>query len=251
MGNVREKDLTVLLDSLVNSKERRKQVWEEEMQRMNTVPEKDKGEDHHDDKSKGDDDSMSPLSGFKAILASSVSPKASQQSRSQSGSSTPSRSAHSGGSRTPMGGEEMVSVQMIYQAAFGFWLYSFDDEIAAELNNKFDIISLLADVARNAVKEKVVRVIVATFRNLAEKAPNANISAMLGCKCLPLMESLSGRKWSDEEVTQDIDAVKELLSDKLKGMRCVPECREQERHLLTLSTTANTINSSLSSLPGD
>lgn len=231
LDNLQEEDLAELVESLVQNKERRREIWNAEMKQMNEVPEKGKGSDEEDDNNSkdGDDDPkankdhMLPLTGLKTILASSISPKqsSSQQnsSRSQSGTSTPSRSTtqQSGGSRTPM--EDLVSVQMIYQAAFCFWLFSFDNEIAAELNNKFDIISILADVARNAVKEKVVRVIVATLRNLAEKAPNANISAMLGCKCLPLMESLSGRKWSDEEITQDIDAVKELLSEKLKGMR--------------------------------
>jgi V-type H+-transporting ATPase subunit H len=222
LDNLNEEDVLELADSLVKSKERRREVWEEEMKRISKVPEKGKGSDN-DDEDDDDKDTangpMLPLTGLKAILVSSVSPKQSSKSRSQSGSSTPSQSAtqQSGGSRTPM--DDMVSIQMIYQAAFCFWLFSFDKEIAAELNNKFDIISVLADVARNAVKEKIVRVIVATFRNLAEKAPNANISAMLGCKCLPLMESLSGRKWSDEEITEDIDAVKELLSEKLKGMR--------------------------------
>ena len=42
---------------------------------------------------------------------------------------------------------------------------------------------------------------------------------MLGAKVLPLVESLSARKWSDEEIDEDLQLVKEVLSDKLKGMR--------------------------------
>jgi hypothetical protein len=209
MDNLEEEHVSELLDSLVDSRERRGQVWKEEMRRMSEVPEE--GEEHPNSRT----DEMSPLNGLKAILVASTAPKpsTSSQSTNQSGSSTPSQSY---GTRTP---REDISIQMVYQAVFCFWLLSFDEEIAGELNAKFGIIPILADCARNAVKEKVVRVIVATLKNLAEKAPSANISAMLGSKCLPLMESLSGRKWSDEEITQDIDVVKELLSEKLKNMR--------------------------------
>jgi len=51
------------------------------------------------------------------------------------------------------------------------------------------------------------------------KAPEANAPPMLGAKVLPLVESLSARKWSDEEIDEDLQLVKEVLSDKLKGMR--------------------------------
>lgn len=226
MENLRDQDLTKLVDSLVESKERRRQIWKEEMERMGKVPDQEQKED--DDKDETSSSSSSPLSVLRSILIASTAPKQSspfssssanvQQSNSESGSSTPSNrpTASTSGTKTPV---EDVSIQMVYQAVFCFWLFSFDEEIAGELNAKFGIIPLLADVARNAVKEKVVRVIVATLKNLAEKAPNANVSAMLGSKCLPLMESLSARRWSDEEITQDIDVVKELLGEKLKGMR--------------------------------
>ena len=216
LDNLTEGDLSALVDSLVKSKELRREVWAEEMARMSTVPEeREAGKAGGQDGSSGDH--VTPISGLRSLLVASVAPKPSpppsQQAGESSGSSTPSRPTP--GSRTPM---EEVSVQMVYQAVFCFWLFSFDVEIASELNVKFGIIPILADVARNAVKEKVVRVIVATLKNLAEKAPQENISAMLGCKCLPLMESLAGRKWSDEEIPQDIDVIKELLSDKLKVM---------------------------------
>ena len=70
---------------------------------------------------------------------------------------------------------------MCYQVGFCFWLLSFDQEIAEEINKyalhsslagetlmayyrKFDIIPVLTDIAKAAVKEKVIRIIIATFR---------------------------------------------------------------------------------------
>ncbi|UZJ57220.1 hypothetical protein CBS101457_006540 [Exobasidium rhododendri] len=212
IDNLREEDLNQLVDSLVDSRQKRREIWDEEMALQSKVPEEeDKGKDPSSE-------GLSPLQGLKSILFASTSPSSSSHSPSSqtntSGTSTPTPSTSSG-SRAP---KDEVSNQMIYQAVLCFWLFSFDEDIAGQLNAKLSIIQLLADVARNAVKEKVVRVIVATLRNLAEKAPSANISAMLGSKCLPLMESLSVRKWSDEEITQDIDIVKEILSEKLKIM---------------------------------
>jgi V-type H+-transporting ATPase subunit H len=70
--------------------------------------------------------------------------------------------------------------QMSYQVGFCFWLLTFEQEIAEEINKyvpardivplqlttprKYDIIPLLTSVAQNAGKEKVIRVIIATFR---------------------------------------------------------------------------------------
>ena len=70
---------------------------------------------------------------------------------------------------------------MSYQVCFCFWLLTFDQEIAENINKfvvlrfillcrtqsphrTYDIVPLLTDVAQAAVKEKVIRVIVATFR---------------------------------------------------------------------------------------
>jgi V-type H+-transporting ATPase subunit H len=72
--------------------------------------------------------------------------------------------------------------QMSYQVAFCIWLLSFEQNIAEQINKyilsfhdciyflmiikyrQYDIIPTLVEVAQNAVKENVIRVIVATFR---------------------------------------------------------------------------------------
>ena len=72
--------------------------------------------------------------------------------------------------------------QMSYQIGFCFWLISFEPHIAENINasvfhrtlsacaqysacsSKYDIIPVLTDIAQSAVKEKVIRVVIATFR---------------------------------------------------------------------------------------
>ncbi|TFK55012.1 ATPase, V1 complex, subunit H [Heliocybe sulcata] len=103
--------------------------------------------------------------------------------------------------------------QMSYQVIFCLWLLTFDETVAEQINKKYDIIPLLTDVAQAAVKEKVIRVVVATFRNLITKAPSANLPSMLVAQLLPFMKNLSTRKWSDEDVLEDV----QFLQDELKS----------------------------------
>lgn len=77
---------------------------------------------------------------------------------------------------------------------------------------KYDIIPLLVDVAQAAVKEKVIRVVVATFRNLITKAPTQNLPAMLVANLLPFSQNLfANRKFSDEDIVEDVKWVRDEL----------------------------------------
>lgn len=53
---------------------------------------------------------------------------------------------------------------MTYELVFAIWLLTFDRDIAANLNQKYDVIPTLIEVAKQAVKEKIIRVVVATFK---------------------------------------------------------------------------------------
>lgn len=72
---------------------------------------------------------------------------------------------------TPHAIDSLVSIlkkssapQKVYELTFAIWLLSFDDEVAKNLDRKCHVISTLVDFAKSAVKEKVIRVIMATFR---------------------------------------------------------------------------------------
>ncbi|CDH54650.1 atpase v1 complex subunit h [Lichtheimia corymbifera JMRC:FSU:9682] len=108
--------------------------------------------------------------------------------------------------------------QVTYEIVFAIWLLTFDRDIAANLNKKYDVIPTLIEVAKQAVKEKIIRVVVATFKNLIDKAPRSNLSAMLVAKLLPFVEHLSTRKWYDQEVVDDIEFVQERLQDNFQSL---------------------------------
>ncbi|KAF7725716.1 H(+)-transporting V1 sector ATPase subunit H [Apophysomyces ossiformis] len=108
--------------------------------------------------------------------------------------------------------------QQVYEVTFAIWLLTFDKEIAANLNRKYDVIPTLIEIAKSAVKEKVIRVVVATFKNMIDRAPKANLSAMLVARLLPFVEHLSERKWSDPEVVEDIDYIKGELQTNFENL---------------------------------
>ncbi|KAJ7771798.1 ATPase V1 complex subunit H [Mycena metata] len=113
--------------------------------------------------------------------------------------------------------------QMSYQVAFCIWLLSFEQNVAEEINKKYDIIPLLVDVAQGAVKEKVIRVIVATFRNLVVKAPRENLPAMLVAQLLPFAKNLCTRKWSDEDIIEDVQFLRDELNANFQSLTTYDE----------------------------
>ncbi|EDR11015.1 uncharacterized protein LACBIDRAFT_316108 [Laccaria bicolor S238N-H82] len=113
--------------------------------------------------------------------------------------------------------------QMSYQVAFCLWLLSFEQNISEQINKQYDVIPKLIDVAQGAVKEKVIRVIVATFRNLVVKAPAANLPAMLVCQLLPFIKNLATRKWSDEDILEDVRFLKDELNTRFQSLTTYDE----------------------------
>lgn len=70
--------------------------------------------------------------------------------------------------------------QKIYELTFAVWLLSFDEEVAKNLDRKCQVIPTLVEMAKLAVKEKVIRVIIATFRVSCCLAYTCNISDING-----------------------------------------------------------------------
>ncbi|KAJ9065428.1 H(+)-transporting V1 sector ATPase subunit H [Entomophthora muscae] len=115
-------------------------------------------------------------------------------------------------------GKERSNPQMLYQIIFCFWLMSFEAEIAEEFDIQHNIIPLLIEIAKTTGKEKLIRVIVGTFKNLLEKAAESNISVMIGHKLYEFVDALSSRKWNDTEIQEDLEFLKTELQNIVAGM---------------------------------
>lgn len=227
----------VLLEALLRTQKYREQAYDYDVAKMGEAPstsgkakavhDDDDGsgsQQQHEDVDRGFLSELAQILRTSNVPATGSSFNSSVNSPAGSGSATPSRqnsssvastlvaSANNGTNTTRAG------TQLIYQVVLCFWLLSFHKDIASELNVKLGLIPLLADVARNAVKEKVTRVTVATLRNLLTKAPDVNAPVMLGSKCLQLSENLLSRKWSDEEIEDDLSYIRTELAERLKTM---------------------------------
>ncbi|GAA5963528.1 hypothetical protein JCM8115_003399 [Rhodotorula mucilaginosa] len=120
------------------------------------------------------------------------------------------------------------SPQMQYQLAFCFWLLTFDQTIAEEINTRYNLIPLLLDLAKQAIKEKILRVVVSTFRNLVTRAPKQNLAPMLVAKVLPwIQQSMQGRKFSDDEIKEDVDFLADELKSSFDGMTTFDEYKSE------------------------
>ena len=108
--------------------------------------------------------------------------------------------------------------QLLYECCLCLWELSYDSFVAARIDRDYDVIPLLIDTAKAAIKEKVVRVCIATLRNLAEKAIDANVGSMLVHKLLPCCESLATRKFNDEDIPNDLQAITEALSENFQRL---------------------------------
>lgn len=109
--------------------------------------------------------------------------------------------------------------QMQYQVIFCVWLLTFNDQIATRIQNNHMIIPVLADILNATEKEKVKRIILASFRNLLEKPKlpeivKANCLCMLQSKVKKLVDLMKQSNIEDPDIVEDID----FLEKKLEGL---------------------------------
>ncbi|KAJ2395075.1 H(+)-transporting V1 sector ATPase subunit H, partial [Coemansia sp. RSA 2603] len=107
------------------------------------------------------------------------------------------------GGRAPRG---VVAVpQTQYEVVFCLWLLTFEKPIAESLNRTYDVIPLMVEIARAAVKEKVIRIIVATWCNMLNLAGDANVPNMLVAQVPACLQTLAtGRTLKDQDLRDDI-----------------------------------------------
>ncbi|XP_064454822.1 V-type proton ATPase subunit H-like [Ornithodoros turicata] len=117
--------------------------------------------------------------------------------------------------------------QIQYQLGFCLWLMAFIPELAEKMN-KANVIPVLADILNGSGREKVARVMLATFRNLIEKpveeeVRRENCIAMVQCKVLKTLEILSAKKYEDPDILEDIEYLEEKMDAIVQDMSSFDE----------------------------
>ncbi|CAN6652887.1 V-type proton ATPase subunit H [Trichomonascus vanleenenianus] len=119
------------------------------------------------------------------------------------------------------------SFQLQYYTLLIFWLITFETYAAAEVITKYEMAPILMEITKNSVKEKIIRVALATLVNTIKLAPKTAIPSLLSYSTLPLVKTLSERKWADEELIADLETLQTTLQDAFDSMTTFDEYKHE------------------------
>lgn len=115
------------------------------------------------------------------------------------------------------------TLQVQYYALLSIWLVSFEAPLAKSLVIEYGAIAILVEIARVAIKEKIVRVSVATILNFVKLAHSQAVSLLIAERGLPVFTSLGQRKWTDDELRDDLEYLRETLHNAFSNMTTFEE----------------------------
>lgn len=126
-----------------------------------------------------------------------------------------------------------TNLQLQYNTLLVFWLITFEPKPSAALTTKFDIVPLYFDIIKNSVKEKIIRLSVATLVNCLTLSPQKAIASLLLNGGLILSKTLSERKWADEELVADLEKLTTTLQEAFDSMTTFDEYENEilSKHL--------------------
>ncbi|KAL1369671.1 hypothetical protein AAHE18_01G005000 [Arachis hypogaea] len=116
------------------------------------------------------------------------------------------------------------SIQILYEACLCIWLLSYYDP-AIEYLATSRALPRLIDVVKTSTKEKVVRVVVLTLRNLLSKG---SLGAQMVDFQLPqVVQSLKAQAWSDEDLLEALNSLEEGLKDNIKKLSSFDKYKQE------------------------
>ncbi|KAI0496252.1 hypothetical protein KFK09_022566 [Dendrobium nobile] len=116
------------------------------------------------------------------------------------------------------------SIQILYETCLCVWLLSYYDA-AVDYLATTRILPRLVEVIKGSTKEKVVRVVILTFRNLLSKG--AFGAQMVDLGLLQLVLSLKGQSWSDEDLLEALNQLEEGLKDNIKRLSSFDKYKQE------------------------
>lgn len=104
--------------------------------------------------------------------------------------------------------------QLLYQILYCVWLLSYNEKIVKDGFAPSNIIPKIVEVTKTAAKEKVQRMCLAILKNLIDQS-HANNEQMIESGLIKIIDTLYAKKWGDEDIVADLEAVKESLQKNL------------------------------------
>ncbi|XP_030538976.2 V-type proton ATPase subunit H-like [Rhodamnia argentea] len=116
------------------------------------------------------------------------------------------------------------SIQLLYETCLCIWLLSYY-EPAIEYLATSRALPRLIDVVKCSTKEKVVGVVILTFRNLL---PKGTFGAQMVDLGLPqIVQSLKSQAWSDEDLLEALNELEEGLRDNIKRLSSFDKYKQE------------------------
>lgn len=107
------------------------------------------------------------------------------------------------------------NAQLLYNVCFSLWLLSYNSEAVSAMNAP-GLLQGLVELCRTAPKEKVVRVTLAALRNIVKSGQLNEVLVDLGL--LKAVQQLSNKKWSDEDIVEDLKFLAESLQLEVREL---------------------------------
>jgi V-type H+-transporting ATPase subunit H len=116
------------------------------------------------------------------------------------------------------------SIQLLYETCLCIWLLSFYDA-AVDYLSTTRVMPRLVEVVKGSTKEKVVRVVIMSIRNLLAKGAFAAQMIDLG---LPhIVQNLKAQAWTDEDLLDALNQLEIGLKDNLKKLSSFEKYKQQ------------------------
>ncbi|KAI4314893.1 hypothetical protein L6164_027756 [Bauhinia variegata] len=116
------------------------------------------------------------------------------------------------------------SMQLLYETCLCIWLLSYY-EPAIEYLATSRALPRLIDVVKSSTKEKVVRVVALTFKNLLSKGTLG--AQMVDLQLPQVVQSLKAQAWSDEDLLEALNYLEEGLKDNIKKLSSFDKYKQE------------------------
>ncbi|CAL5197633.1 unnamed protein product [Lathyrus oleraceus] len=116
------------------------------------------------------------------------------------------------------------SIQLLYETCLCIWLLSYYDP-AIEYLATSRTLPRLIEVVKSSTKEKVVRVVVLTLKNLLSKGTLG--AQMVDLQLPQVVQSLKAQAWSDEDLLEALNSLEEGLKDNIKKLSSFDKYKQE------------------------
>jgi len=107
-------------------------------------------------------------------------------------------------------------VQILYQTVYSLWLLSYNVKVAAMMTDTKVIRCLIDLLRRTGTHDKVIRMSLATLRNLLNVPKNNE--QMIDMGIMKPLENLKNKNWADDDMIEDLQSLSDKLQTKLAAL---------------------------------